>query len=83
MKTEASSEDEITAEDVLGALVWRFKNPGHVPPRILCMSAEARQRNRDLARETIEGVRQNERDAETMRTAGDPRAFFMEPPRHG
>lgn len=47
--------DEITAEDVLGALIWRLQNQGHIPPRILCMSEEARQRNRDLARETIEG----------------------------
>lgn len=75
--------DEITAEDVLGALIWRLQNQGHIPPRILCMSEEARQRNRDLARETIEGMRQNEREAEALRSAGDPRAFFGEPARHG
>ena len=73
--------DEITTEDVLGALIWRMQNRNSTPPRILCMSDEARERNRELARQTVEQVRRDEQAAAELRNAGSPHAFFMQPVR--
>ena len=69
--------DEITAEDVLGMLVWRLTNKS-TPPRILCLSEEARKRNREMAKQTIEQVRRDEAAAAALREKGSPTAFFME-----
>lgn len=75
--TEANrTEDRITTEDVLGSLIWRLQNTGTIPPRILCMSEEARERNRKLARDAVAQVRRDEVTAKEMREAGNPRAFF-------
>lgn len=73
---ETPTTDEISTEDVLGALIWRLQNAGTVPPRILCMSQEARERNLKLARDTVAQVRRDEATAKEMREAGNPRAFF-------
>lgn len=73
------SHEEITAEDVLGSLLFRIRNRETIQPRILCMSAELREENRALARMTIEQVKREEKAAAEMRAAGNPLAFFTEP----
>lgn len=75
VELNASIED-IDAVDVLGMLVWRMQNPGSIPPAFLCLSKEARGRNRQLAANTVETVRAEERQRQEARDAGNPRAFF-------
>lgn len=73
-----ASSDDIDAIDVLGMLIWRTRNPGKVPPAFMCLSADARTANRQLADQTIQAVRDQECVRKKARAAGNPRAFFAE-----
>jgi hypothetical protein len=70
------SDDEVTLEDVFGMALWRAAHPSSIPPAILCLSKEARGRNRRLAANALKSARLEEQARREARDAGNPRAFF-------
>ena len=76
VETFDADVEVITLADAFGMLMWRMKNPGTVPPRILCLSEEARACYKDLALNLLQQVKRDEQAAKRAREAGNPRAFF-------